>query len=64
VKADAALRVADDVLSLPVTDRTNWTLPRLVEEIERREGVRISKSRFSTVLRKKGARASAGLATR
>jgi len=53
VKADAALRVADDVLSLPVTDRTNWTLPRLVKEIERREGVRISKSRLSTVLRKK-----------
>ena len=64
VKADAALRVADDVLSLPVTDRTNWTLPRLVEEIERREGVRISKSRLSTVLRKKGATASAGPATR
>jgi len=47
-----------------VTDRTNWTLPRLVEEIERREGVRISKSRLSTVLRKKGATASAGPATR
>lgn len=64
VKADAALRAADDVLPLPVTDPANWTLPRLVEEIGRREGVRMSKSRLSTVLRKRGAAASAGLATR
>jgi transposase len=55
VKAMAALRVAADVLTAPVANRVNWTLPRLVEEIERREGVRISRSRLSVVLRKKGA---------
>lgn len=53
-KALAALRVAEEVLAEPVADRVNWTLPRLVEEIERREGVRISCSRLSVVLRKKG----------
>lgn len=55
VKAMAALRVAADVLTAPVADRVNWTLPRLADEIERREGVRISRSRLSVVLRKKGA---------
>jgi transposase len=55
VKAQAALRVAEAVLAEPVADRTNWTLPRLADEIERREGVRISTSRLSVVLRKKGA---------
>ncbi len=58
VKALAALRVAADVLAAPVANRVNWTLPRLIEEIERREGVRISPSRLSVVLRKKGAFAS------
>jgi transposase len=54
VKAQAALRVAEAVLTEPVADRTNWTLPRLADEIERREGVRISTSRLSVVLRKRG----------
>lgn len=54
VKAQAALRVAEAVLTEPVADRANWTLPRLADEIERREGVRISPSRLSVVLRKKG----------
>ena len=58
VKALAALKVAEEVLAEPVADRVNWTLPRLIEEIERREGVRISRSRLSVVLRKKGAFAS------
>jgi transposase len=31
----------------------NWTLARLIGEIEAREGVTISKSRLSKVLRKK-----------
>ncbi len=53
-KAQAALRVAEAVLAEPVADRPNWTLPRLADEIERREGVRISTSRLSVVLRKKG----------
>jgi transposase len=55
VKAQAALAVAEEVLSAPVADRPNWTLPRLASEIERRTGVTISKSRLSVVLRKKGA---------
>jgi transposase len=54
MKAHAALRVAEAVLTEPVADRTNWTLPRLADEIERREGVRISTSRLSVVLRKRG----------
>src|SRR5579862_7797745 len=33
VKAAAALRVAEPLLSAPVADRTNWTLARLAEEI-------------------------------
>jgi transposase len=54
VKAQAALAVADELLSAPVADRPNWTLPRLSAEIKRRTGVEISKSRLSVVLRKKG----------
>ncbi|BDV36729.1 hypothetical protein SS37A_42590 (plasmid) [Methylocystis iwaonis] len=54
IKAMAALSVADEILSAPVADRPNWTLPRLSSEIERRTGVTISKSRLSVVLRKKG----------
>jgi transposase len=60
VKAEAALAVANDVLSAPVANRTNWTLPRLQAEIERRSGVSISQSRLSEVLRKKGASDTAG----
>src|SRR3954447_7419602 len=54
VKAECALAVAEEVLSGPVADRPNWTLPRLADEIETRAGVRISRSRLSVVLRKKG----------
>lgn len=60
VKAAAALRVAVPLLSAPVADRTNWTLPRLAEEIARREQVTISRSQLSKVLRKKGGFAGAG----
>lgn len=63
VKALAALKVAEDVLSEPVADRVNWTLPRLAQEIERREGVSISRSRLSVVLRKKGGFASVARGT-
>ena len=62
VKALAALSVAEEVLSEPVADRPNWTLPRLVREIEARTGPRISPSRLSVVLRKKGLSAGAGRA--
>jgi transposase len=54
VKAERALVVAEEVLSCPVADRPNWTLPRLADEIERRAGVRISRSRLSVGLREKG----------
>lgn len=54
VKAARALEVAAEVLSVPVAERSNWTLPRLSDEIERRCGVRLSRSRLSVVLRKKG----------
>ncbi len=64
LKAEAALRVAAPLLSAPVADRTNWTLARLAEEIATREGVMISRSQLSKVLRKKGGSAGAGRGTR
>ena len=54
VKAERALAVTEAVLSGSVADRPNWTLPRLADEIEKRSGVRISRSRLSVVLRQKG----------
>lgn len=53
VKAEAALRVATPLLAAPVADRHNWTLARLIGKIEADEGVTISKSRLSKVLREK-----------
>ena len=64
VKAECALAVAEEVLSGPVADRPNWTLPRLADEIETRAGVRLSRSRLSVALRKKGAFAGGDPATR
>jgi transposase len=64
LKAEAALRVAEPLLSAPVADRRNWTLVRLAEEIANREGVTISRSQLSKVLRKKGGSASADRGTR
>jgi len=64
LKAQAALRVAEPLLSAPVADRTNWTLARLAEEIASREGVAISRSQLSKVLRQKGGSAGAGRGTR
>jgi transposase len=63
VKAERALAVAEEVLSAPVADRPNWTLPRLADEIERRAGLRISSSRLSVVLRQKGISAGDGPVT-
>ncbi len=62
-KGEWAVAVAEEVLAVPVEDRPNWTLPRLQEEIEKRTEVRISKSRLSMVLRKKGAFAGAAPGT-
>jgi transposase len=64
VKARAALSVVAEVLSGAVSDRPNWTLPRLQDEIEARTGERISKSRLSVVMRKKGAIAGGDRGTR
>jgi len=55
LKTQAALRVAEPLLSAPVTNRVNWTLARLADEIAAREGVTISRSQLSKALRKKGA---------
>ena len=63
-KAEQALKVAEELLAAPVADRPNWTLPRLAEEIERRAGLCISRSRLSVVLRKKGRSAGGAPATR
>jgi transposase len=62
-KARAALSVVEELLTPGISDRPNWTLPRLAEEIEKRTGERISKSRLSVVL-KKGGLPGAGRATR
>lgn len=64
VKSEAALKVAEPLLSAPVADRKNWTLARLAAEIKARAGVSISRSQLSKTLRKKGAFASDGRATR
>ena len=64
IKAERALEVAEALLSAPVADRPNWTLPRLADEIEKRSGLRISCSRLSVVLRQRGPSAGAGPATR
>jgi transposase len=64
LKAEAALKVAGPLLAAPVANRTNWTLARLAEEIQRQEGVSISRSQLSKVLRKKGGSASDGRGTR
>jgi len=53
LKSQAALRVAMPLLTEPVADRPNWTIPRLRAEIEAREGVCISRSQLSKALRKK-----------
>ncbi len=63
-KAERALEVAEEVLAAPVTDRPIWTLPRLAEAIERRAGLRISRSRLSVVLRQRGHSAGGDPATR
>ena len=63
VKSEAALRVATPLLSEPVADRPNWTIPRLRAEIEACEGVNISRSQLSKALRKKSS-AGGGLGTR
>jgi transposase len=45
-----------------VTERVNWTLPRLQTEIAARSGLTLSKSQLSKTLKKAGS-AGAGRAT-
>jgi len=52
VKSEAAASVAAALLTAPVVDRANWTLPRLQVEIARRAEVSISKSQLSKTLKK------------
>jgi transposase len=52
VKSEAAAAVAAVVLTAPVADRPNWTLPRLQAEIVRRHDLSISKSQLSKALKK------------
>lgn len=63
-KGERALAVASAVLSEPVQNRLNWTLPRLRAEIERQTGDSISKSRLSILLREKGGSAGGVRGTR
>jgi len=63
VKTKAALRVIAPLLEAPVANRPNWTIPRLMAEIEKREGIKIGRSQLSKVLRQKGATAGAGRGT-
>jgi transposase len=63
VKSEAALRVVTPLLDAAVADRTNWTISRLIVEIEAREGVKIGRSQLSKALRKKTS-AGGGPATR
>lgn len=53
VKTEAALRVCVPLLEAPVADRANWTIPRLIAEIKKRERVDIGRSQLSKALRKK-----------
>jgi len=53
VKTQAALRVCVPLLEAPVADRANWTIPRLIAEIKKRERIDIGPSQLSKALRKK-----------
>ena len=53
VKTEAVLRVATPLLEAPVADRPNWTIPRLIAEVRRKERMTVSRSTVSKALRKK-----------
>jgi len=54
VKSEAALTLAREILSVPVADRPNWTLPRLQAELTARCELTISKAQLSKTLKKGG----------
>ncbi len=51
-RGERALACAREILTAPVQDQPNWTLPRLRAEIEARTGVRVAQSHLSVLLRK------------
>src|ERR1700687_2892908 len=51
VKTEAALRVVTPLLEAPVANRPNWTIARLMVEIQAREGIKIGRSQLSKALR-------------
>ena len=53
VKTEAALRVVTPLLEAPVANRPNWTIARLMAQVEARAGVRIGRPQLSKALRKK-----------
>ncbi len=52
IKTQTALRVAAPLFEAEAADRPNWTLSRLAAEVERCEGVSISRSQLSKALKK------------
>lgn len=63
-KGEAALAIARELLASQKPDSPPWTLPRLVEEIRRREGFTISTGWLSVLLRKRGRLPGVGPGTR
>lgn len=63
-KGEIALAIAKELLASPRSDLPPWTLPRIAEEIRRREGFTISTGWLSVLLRKKGRLPGVGLGTR
>lgn len=62
-KTEAILRVVEPLLEAPVANRPNWTIPRLIEEVRKKERITVSRSTMSKALRKKTS-ASGGRGTR
>ena len=58
-KSEAVQRVVTPLLERPVADRPNWTIPRLIAEVERVERVTVSRATMSKVLRKKASASGA-----
>ncbi len=54
IKSEAALTLAREVLSVPVADRPNWTLPRLQAELAARSRLSISRAQLSRALKEGG----------
>jgi transposase len=62
-KSRAALAVIEELLAVPLAQRSNWTLPRLRCAVRERAGITLSASRLSVVMREKGVSAGAAHGT-